>query len=259
MNQDSLQEQNNEHMQHGGSHNSQHGKSVTEKVNVDWKVNPLVISQGEEVEIVITVKNKNGAPTTAFAIVHEKQMHLLAISKDLSSFQHLHPEYKREGEFKVSTHFPHSDTYKLFADFMPEGGAQQLKSFEIQVGNEKSISQIKLDEDLNKTIKDLAFELKFDSLVANHDINMTFTITKKDGKEPITQLEPYLGSAGHVVIVSEDLKKFLHVHPTDEKITGPIVSYMTSFPEPGIYKIWGQFKYKGAVYTVPFVIQVPSN
>lgn len=35
-----------------------------------------------------------------------------------------------------------------------------------------------------------------------------------------------------------------------------VVEYMTSFPRKGLYKIWGQFKYKGKLYTAPFVIEV---
>jgi hypothetical protein len=37
---------------------------------------------------------------------------------------------------------------------------------------------------------------------------------------------------------------------------GPKVTFMTIFPEKGIYKIWGQFQHDGKVFTVPFVVKV---
>lgn len=97
------------------------------------------------------------------------------------------------------------------------------------------------------------------TLAANQHLEMTFIVKDGNSQEPITELERYLGSAGHVVIVSEDLEKFLHVHPTDESTTGPNISYMTSFPVPGIYKVWGQFKYNDELYIVPFLIHVPNG
>ncbi|WP_394189418.1 hypothetical protein [Paenisporosarcina quisquiliarum] len=253
MNQDHAHDH-NEHLLHAHK-----DRNIVEELNVEWEVNPHHIRPGKDSEITITIKDKHGIPATTFAVVHEKQMHLLAISKDLSVFLHLHPEYTGDGEFKVTTQFPAEGTYKLYADFMPEGGSQQLATFEAQVGEEESEPEIKVDQKLKKTIKDLSFKLEFDVLKARQHINMGFTISDADTNEPINKLEPYLGSAGHVVIVSEDLKEFLHVHPTDEETTGPAVSYITTFPEPGIYKIWGQFKYNKELFTVPFVINVSDS
>ncbi|WP_036188701.1 hypothetical protein [Ureibacillus manganicus] len=261
MNQETQREnrQDHENMNYGGMHTEHHQINIAEELRVEWKINPSQTMQDRVKEITITIKDKQGNPATDFAYVHKKQMHLLAISKDLASFQHLHPDYREDGKFEVKAQFPQSGTYKLFADFMLEGGTQQLESFEVQIGNKETNAQIEPDQKLKKTVNGLDFQLKFDNLVANHHLNMTFTILETDSQEPITDLEPYLGSAGHVVIVSEDLEKFLHVHPINEASTGPIVSYMVSFPEPGIYKIWGQFMHKGTLFTVPFVINVSTD
>jgi len=58
------------------------------------------------------------------------------------------------------------------------------------------------------------------------------------------------------VILSRDADHYLHVHPLDEASSGPDAQFVTSFPKPGIYKIWGQFQHRGEVFTVPFVVQV---
>lgn len=249
-------------VEHGHDHNKidlkHNDYSIDSELNVEWKVYPEKTIPNKDVEISITIKDKHGYSATSFAVVHEKQMHLLAISKDLSSFQHLHPEYRGEGQFVVKTQFPKAGSYRLFADFMPENGSQQLATFDIQTTGKEIKEMIIPDKEFNKTVNDLHFELKFKALTAHQHLQMAFTVKDANSMEPI-ELETYLGSAGHVVIVSEDLEIFLHVHPTDETSIEQTVSYTTSFPVPGIYKVWGQFKFKGNLYTVPFVIPVPHE
>lgn len=252
-------EHRHEHMDYNMDHHDKNHSSVSSEVNVEWKVLPESILPNQDFEILLTIKDNNGIPAPSFAVVHEKQMHLLAISEDLSTFQHLHPNYRGEGVFVVNTRFPKAGRYKLFIDFMPEGGSQQLATFEILTTGKEPKELVKPDRELKKTVNDLHFELKIENLAPKKHLKMIFTVKDANNQSPITDLQTYLGSAGHVVIVSEDLEKFLHVHPTDETTTGPAVSYMTTFPVPGLYKLWGQFKHRDKLYTVPFVIHVPHG
>lgn len=250
----------NDHTPHDGGHNGHRGSMADDEVKVDWQIVPEHLGSDQEAEITLTVKNHMGVPLPAFVIVHEQQMHLLAISQDLSSFHHLHPKNLGKGNFTVKTKFPEAGKYKLFAEFMPEGSSQQLATYDLRVnGKESNKPPVQQDQKLQKTINGLRFALKAEQMVANQNVALSFFISDVNTGEPVTELEPYLGSAGHVVIVSRDLVDFLHVHPTDEDSKGPTVSYMTSFPKPGIYKIWGQFKYKGDLYTVPFVVNIAIN
>lgn len=226
-------------------------------IQTEWFISPIAVKPNQEVEVTLIVKNE-GKNITCFSMVHEKQMHLLVISNDLSTFQHLHPNYDGEGRFSVKAILPKAGKYKIFANFLPEGSAQQLSKFDLIVEGKEQNEGIYPDKELIKTVDDLVFELKFDDLALKKHILMTFIVT--DNKEnKITDLEPYLGSAGHVVIVSEKMEEFLHVHPKDESAKGPDVEYMTTFPISGVYKIWGQFKYLGKLYTVPFVINIPDK
>ncbi len=70
-------------------------------------------------------------------------------------------------------------------------------------------------------------------------------------RELVTNLLPYLGAAGHCVIVSEDTGVYVHCHPQEmlapvngEKF-GPEVAFHAVFPKPGRYRVWGQFKMPG--------------
>ncbi|AND43038.1 MULTISPECIES: hypothetical protein [Cytobacillus] len=225
-----------------------------EEIQTEWNVSPATVKPKQDTEISLSIKS-NGKNMISFSAVHEKQMHILVISHDLSIFQHLHPNYDGEGKFIVKTTFPKAGKYKIFAEFLPDGSAQQLAKYDVKVEGEEQDETVNSDKELKKHVDQLMFELKFDDLTVKQPVLMTFTVTDSKGSK-ITDLEPYLGTAGHVVIVSEKMDEFLHVHPKDEAAKGPDVEYMTTFPISGKYKIWGQFKYLGKLYTVPFVINV---
>jgi hypothetical protein len=62
------------------------------------------------------------------------------------------------------------------------------------------------------------------------------------------KLEPYLGAWAHVIIVNQGLSSFAHAHPADNTpamvhshVLGPTpseINIVTSFPKPGLYKLW---------------------
>ncbi|HET7391466.1 MAG TPA: hypothetical protein VFJ51_11625 [Nitrososphaeraceae archaeon] len=86
-------------------------------------------------------------------------------------------------------------------------------------------------------------------------MDIAFSLPDISGK-PITNLEPLMAAGGHSVIISSDLKEFLHVHPTEEVDPnwrgGPDISF-----KPGLYKAWGQFQHQGIVITsTGFVLKV---
>jgi hypothetical protein len=98
--------------------------------------------------------------------------------------------------------------------------------------------------------------LNMDNVEAKKEVILNFNIQDESTKAPITNLQPYLGAVGHVVILTEDTEQYLHVHPIDEKTSGPEARFATTFPKSGIYKIWAQFKHNDKVFTVPFVVKI---
>jgi hypothetical protein len=83
---------------------------------------------------------------------------------------------------------------------------------------------------------------------------ITFRLQDEDGK-PVTDLEPYLGAMGHLVVLNADAAQYVHAHPLTKTDSGNEVEFEVHFPAPGIYKFWGQFQRAGKVFTIPGVIQ----
>jgi hypothetical protein len=102
-----------------------------------------------------------------------------------------------------------------------------------------------------------------------------FRVEDKDGK-PATDLEPYMGMAGHAVFLSAGGNVFAHVHPAGSVSMAAVnlaegrnpkagmenmehnaptaeVSFPYGFPQPGEYRIFVQVKRAGKVETGEFV------
>ncbi|WP_462412756.1 hypothetical protein [Neobacillus sp. Marseille-QA0830] len=226
--------------------------------NAEWEI-PEPVNTNMNTPLSIIIKDSSNQLITSFEKVHEKKMHLFIISKDLSYFSHIHPDYKKNGQFDFATDFPAGGDYKLIAEFTPKGGGDS--SVESQwltvVGEHSDGEALVPDRQLTKVVDGKEVTLSFDRLIPEMTLHMTFTIRNAKTKKPLKNLQPYLGAMGHTVAISADAEKYLHIHPMTTEGNGPKVTFMTIFPEKGLYKIWGQFKHDGKVFTVPFVVEVP--
>jgi hypothetical protein len=226
----------------------------------EWLVGVDHPQAKEQIPISLLIKDSSNQPITSFETVHEKKMHLFIVSKDLAYFAHIHPTYKENGLFEFTASFPSSGEYKLISEFTPKGGGDSsVEDHWLQVeGEEGKAVPLVTDKKLTHTMNGKKVALSFDQLIAGKTVHLTFSIKEAKTNKPIKDLQPYLGALGHTVAMSADAEKYLHIHPMTTDGNGPEVTFMTIFPEKGIYKIWGQFKHKGKVFTVPFVIKVPK-
>ena len=69
-----------------------------------------------------------------------------------------------------------------------------------------------------------------------------------------SKTEPYLGAGGHLVALREGDMAFLHVHPMDDG-----VRFAATFPTAGRYRLFLQFQHEGRVQTVAFTQEVGDS
>jgi hypothetical protein len=216
------------------------------------------LQAGQDTELTLRILGEDSKPITKFAISHEKLLHLIIVSEDMQQFRHIHPGYDGGGVFRVMTQFAAGGRYKWFADFVPEGGHSITRAGWLTV-NGKPIYDSPAPQpnaSLVQKVDGIEVSLAVSDAKAGENATLTYTFRdEKTGKE-LTDMENYLGAAGHVVILSKDMETYLHVHPKERKNGSSAAAFTTEFPADGIYKVWGQFQREGRVVTVPFVIQV---
>lgn len=241
----------------------------TRDYRMDLATNPSAVKAGEKVVLTLTPRRtKDNSVVTPLEIVHEKPMHLILVSQELDWFAHEHPEAQKDGSYRLEFVFPaRGGNFVLYSDVTPPGDRNQVFPLALQVEAGKSKSKpAPLKENVGQTRKvgDYSVTLKVTPTKHGAPVNFEYQV-KKAGKF-VTDLEPYLAAAGHLVIVSEDTTQFLHAHPAGDhhghhghapaKISGEKdLKFATAFPRPGLYKAWLQFKHAGQIHTADFVVK----
>ncbi|MEG3900934.1 hypothetical protein QUB19_02155 [Microcoleus sp. B4-C5] len=243
---------------HDGGHS---GHSDAEPANAIAKLTvPSNIAPKTPVPLVIEVQNKEGKSIADFDKFQEQLMHLIVVSDDLQYFNHIHPTYKGNGRFEVQTDFPGSGGYTLFSDYKPAEKSEQVSVLKMQVPGQ-ALALSKVDMATTKTSGNTKANLTFSQrqIKAGQGVNLIFNLQDASSNQPLKDLQPYLGERGHLVILkqSSPLTKadYIHAHALKDTPAGE-VHFMTSFPQPGKYKLWGQFNRNGQIVTADFWVKV---
>ncbi len=250
---------------------------------------------------------------------HGHLMHLFLLRMpEMDRFYHLHPERVDDNEFAQSMDGEAAGKYAVFADVVRESGfpdtmTTQLTLPEIPAG----VSKIAPDaDDAGSSAPALSsaqpsnlaglddggkVELTLgggsaaatSSLQSGKSELLRFRVVDRDGK-PAGDLQPYMGMAGHLIVVKRDLSVFAHIHPVGsmpmaalmlvgnsgdgtaaasgatgsmmmmkpaagmqhDAAMGPEISFPYGFPQPGDYRLFLQIKRDGKVQTAVFDVHV---
>jgi hypothetical protein len=188
-------------------------------------------------------------------------MHLIVVRRDMTGFQHLHPELRADGTWVAPVTLPAAGSYRVFADFSHDGEATTLAS-DLRVDGAADLRALPepaavadagdgyadlhaLPAPAATATSDGGYQVALDGGTpkAGVESELRFTVTK-DGER--VETEPYLGAGGHLVALREGDLAFLHVHPTDG------LGFMATFPSPGRYRLFLQFQLEGTVRTAAF-------
>jgi hypothetical protein len=235
------------------------------------------VKPGQPTTIKFNIKDEKGDILKDFQLEHTKLLHFVVVRKDLQQFQHIHPDFnKATGEFTIAVTFPTDGPYRVFADFTPQGaqmgeGAMALGvsvNQDLTVGDVNKYKAVALTPDTNilKIVDGYRINYQFPTNIKSQTPVDYGLIIEKDNQK--VQLEDYLGAKGHSIILKEGAEDYIHNHANgamqgmdmsgnnDMQMTGDGVDFSTSFPEPGIYKIFTQFQVKGKVITSDYTVKV---
>jgi hypothetical protein len=214
---------------------------------------------GADVPVAFTITGPDGKPVTKFDLAHEKRLHLIAVRRDQSGFQHVHPTLAADGTWSTGLDLS-PGTWRLFADFTATGATPLTLGADLSVAGDFQPVPTPA-ESRTAYVDGYAVTLAGD-LVAGADARLTLTVTK-DGR-PVTDLDPYLGAYGHLVALRDGDLAYLHVHPDGEPgdgrtRPGPDVVFHTTAPSAGTYRLHLDFQHQGVVRTASFVVSARGS
>lgn len=226
---------------------------------MQFKTTPEKVEENKEVTLSFTPKIKNKeTEQVALDIEHEKKIHLIVVNKDLSYFDHIHPEFNADGSYTVPTQFPSGGDYTLFADYKPTGGNHTVDKINVNVAGK--IAPDKTWGADKATNNSGNFSVTLNPLgnkwITGTAVHILGTL-KKDGKEiDANTLENYLGAKVHMVMISLGDQEYMHIHPGVDK--GKLHLH-AEFKKAGVYRGWVQFNGDGKLHSIDLIINVKEG
>ncbi|MGH4029567.1 hypothetical protein ACQB60_11600 [Actinomycetota bacterium Odt1-20B] len=222
---------------------------------LDLKTPRLTADRRAELRFAV-VKDATGRKVTAYRTEHGKELHLIVASRDLTTYRHLHPTRAADGTWSTPVTLPEAGGYRVFADFRAADANEGLT-----LGADLAVAGAYAPKELpehSATARVDGYEVRLKGeLTAGRASELTLNVTK-DGKK-VRDLQPYLGSYGHLVALRAGDLAYLHVHPNGEPgdgrtAAGPGVSFTATAASPGAYRLFLDFKHEGTVRTAAFTV-----
>ena len=196
---------------------------------------------------------------TAYDVEHEKRLHLIAVRRDGTGFQHVHPTLAGDGTWSTRLALTPGG-WRVFADFNPTGGVGTTLGSDLAVAGDYRPSE---PTPVNTTARVDGYTVTLDGHVApGADARLSLTVSR-DGR-PVTDLQPYLGAYGHLVALREGDLAYLHVHPEGTPgdgatKPGPEVVFYAEVPSAGRYRLFLDFRHGGDVHTAAFTVDTRGD
>ncbi|GAA2699007.1 hypothetical protein [Actinoplanes palleronii] len=209
---------------------------------------------GKKQRLSFTINGPGGASVTSYAIVHDKPLHLIVIRRDLTGFQHLHPEMAADGTWGIDLTLARPGLYRMITDFTALVGGQQVTTTlgsDLTVAGDYSPESLPAPTPVATT----------DGLTVAYEGNpgtaavqpLLMTVTGADGKP--AAVEPYLGAFGHLVVIRQGDLAYVHVHPELQLVDGKVKFWITA-PSPGDYRMFFDFQVTGRVHTAAWTLKI---
>ena len=229
---------------------------------------------------------------------HGHLMHLFLVrTPGLDAIAHLHPRRAADGTFAQAVPRLPAGTYRLYGDLVHANGIDETVTAPLTLagtGSEPGGDGARFDPDDAAAVLPEAANAQAPAFVfgdgagrlrwldaraarAGQTVVLEIEADGADGR-PLSGVEPYMGMAGHAMIVARDGSVFAHVHPTGSvpmaamalvdgpaavdhshhhgMVFPPRIRFPCVFPRAGAYRVFVQVKIGGKVETAAWDVEV---
>jgi hypothetical protein len=179
---------------------------------------------------------------------HGHLMHAFLLrTPAMDRFYHLHPEQQSDGSFTIKLPAIPAGNYKIFADIVRGTGFPETLVSEIELpdvkgeqmsGDDSSVSAGSYTpSDQTMIIAPLSdggrmvWEQDGSGLKAGQVAWFRFRVEDAQ-HQPVNDLEPYMGMAGHAEFVRSDMSVFAHIHPAGSVPMAALMIAQKDFGSP---------------------------
>ncbi|MFC8847147.1 MULTISPECIES: hypothetical protein [unclassified Micromonospora] len=209
------------------------------------------LTAGRAGELAFRITDAAGLPVTAFQPIHERLMHLVLVSRDLTGYQHVHPELGADGTWRAAAGPAAAGPLRAIADFWPVGAARQ-----VTLGADVAVPgryAPRPPEQPQETVVVDGYTVTLDGGLRPGEANQVLVWLGRDGR-PVNDLQPHLGAYGHLVALRHGDLAYLHVHPAAASRPSSVVAFGMQVPSAGTYRLFFEFRHLDVVHVAAFTV-----
>ncbi len=195
------------------------------------------------------IEDQDGRAVHQFTPIHERDLHLIVVNRELTTFHHVHPALDGDGTWSIDLPALDPGSYRAVADFQIADGPRLALGTDLTVAG--LYRPAELSEPTGQTTTD-GYEVQLAAERSDDGEVTAELVVRRDG-DLVTDLEPYLGANGHLVALRSGDLAYAHVHPAEDGNDGPgIVTFDAELTSAGRYGLFFDFKHDGTVHTASF-------
>ncbi|MGQ9548967.1 MAG: hypothetical protein ACUVSY_13175 [Roseiflexus sp.] len=233
-------------------------------INLLLTTEPPIPVAGEPMILTLDLRDgATGLPADDLSPHHDALLHLAVVDESGGFFAHVHPARLAPGVYAVTVTPDRPGAYTAYAELMRHGGSLQVVTGRFTVGGVMQMSGTQMSGLGIRTVGDLTVEVRAQPAPLRSGQLTILSLIVSDANGPVRDLEPWLGMGGHLMMRHSDAALFSHIHAAAPVATpgsglryGPELRFVHSFPLPGMYQAWFQFRHAGRIITVPVALDV---
>ncbi|MGH3940220.1 MAG: hypothetical protein ACRDTG_16625 [Pseudonocardiaceae bacterium] len=205
----------------------------------------------EVAELRFNIFTVDRTPVTEFATGEDQRMNLVIVRRDLTEYQQLRPTMRPDGTWTTSIRFDEPGSYRAFATFRP-GVAEEPITLGVDLAVPGLVESAAVPQPSPLSRVDEYTVMLDGDVIAGGVARLYLSVLR--GDEPVTDLQPYLGTKGRLVMLREGDMGYLEVNPIPSPRSGPTIAFDAGVPTPGFYRLFLDFQHVGEVRTAEFTV-----
>lgn len=181
-----------------------------------------------------------------YTTAHERDLHLIVVNRELTTYHHLHPTLDPGGLWSVPVPALDPGAFRAIADFHVANGPALVLGTDLSVAGDYQPRPV---PEPSTSAQVDGYEVELTATPAAGAGTSAYFTVRRAGTI-VTDLQPYLGAAGHLVAMRTGDLAYAHVHPLGDA-ANPI-SFAVQLPSAGRYRLFLDFKHGGVVRTASF-------
>jgi hypothetical protein len=212
------------------------------------------IEPGDDQFVELILTGPDSRPVSELDEVDGVPLHLVAVRRDLTGFQHITPTQGVATSWWAVLNLS-PGPWHIIVELQPAALGRR-----ISLATTFTVSGDYRAEPLPPP----ADQVAVDGLVVRRSGALTtrvsdrsvFTVTEGDDGRPVTDLEPVHDALGHAVIIRPDDVGYRHLHAVPTAGRGPELEFEGGVPARGTYRVFAEFSRGERLYVAAYTMSV---